>query len=118
MITGMHILINTTDPEKTYALLRDKVGLPWYDAGGGFLIFEPPDLEVACHQSDNDSYDISFFCDDIEATMRELEGRGVVFASPIREETWGRVTEFALPDGRSVSLYEPKYSRARPIGPT
>ena len=116
MITGMHILINAKDAETIQAFLRDKVGLSSYNAGGGFMIFEAPALELACHESDQASYDISFFCDDIEATVSELAERGVAFASPIRDETWGRFTEFALPDGRSVTLYERKYSKERPIG--
>ena len=107
----MHIMINTKDAEAAREFLADKLGLTSFDAGGGFTIFEAPVLELACHPSDDQSYEISFFCDDIETTMAELEARGVKFASGIREETWGRVAEFALPDGRAVTLYERKYSK-------
>ena len=116
MITGMHLIFRTEDLQETYAFFRDTLRLPSYDAGGGFLIFEPPAVEIGCEQTDP-SYDISFFCDNIVATMRELEGRGVKFGSPIREEIWGRVTDFARPDGRSVMLYERKYSKVKSVGP-
>ena len=116
MITGMHIMINSTDPAATAAFLREKLGLPSFDAGGGFMIFEAPELELANHEADGASYDISFFCDDIEATKAELEGRGVTFTDGIGEETWGRTANFALPDGRSVLLYERKYARGKPVG--
>ena len=112
MITGMHITINAKDAEDTQSFLRDKLGLSSFDAGGGFMIFEAPALEIACEPSDGPSYRISFFCDDIAATKADLEARGVRFGAGIREETWGSVAEFALPDGRPVVLYERKYSKA------
>ena len=118
MITGMHVAVISKEFQANYDFLRDKVGLPSYDAGGGFLIFEPPSIEIACHPADEPTYEVSFFCDDVKATKRELEGRGVVFTSEIREESWGSIAEFSLPDGRSVGLYERKYSKANPIGPT
>ena len=111
MITGMHITINSKDAEAAQEFLRDKLGLPSFDAGGGFAIFETPGLELACEPAEEHSYGISFFCDDIEGTMADLTSRGVQFASGIREETWGRVADFALPDGRAVILYERKYSK-------
>ncbi len=111
MITGMHVTINAKDADATQAFLRDKLGLASFDAGGGFIIFETPVLELACQPSEEHSYQISFFCDDIEATMADLQARGVQFPSGIREETWGRVAEFALPDGRAVLLYERKYAK-------
>ncbi|MCH8025541.1 MAG: extradiol dioxygenase [Chloroflexi bacterium] len=117
MITGMHVAINSDDAQAVQAFLRDKLDIPSYDAGGGFLIFEPPAAEIACGSASATPYGLHFICDDIDATMQELAERGVTFASEVHEESWGRVTEFTLPDGRSVGLYEPKYSRAKPIGP-
>ena len=117
MITGMHVAINSDDAQAVQAFLRDKLDIPSYDAGGGFLIFEPPAAEIACGSATATPYGLHFICDDIEATMQELTKRGVTFASEVHEESWGRVTEFTLPDGRSVGLFEPKYSKDKPIGP-
>ena len=117
MITGMHVTINSDDAQEVQAFLRDKLDIPYYDAGGGFLIFEPPAAEIGCGSAGATPHGLFFTCDDIEATMKELAEQGVTFASEVHEESWGRVTEFTLPDGRSVGLYEPKYSRAKPIGP-
>jgi catechol 2,3-dioxygenase-like lactoylglutathione lyase family enzyme len=110
-IKGVHALFYTTEPEKAREFLRDKLGLPAYDSGGGWLIFTPPEGDVGCHPSDRAGHGISFYCDDIEATTKELSARGVQFSAPPREEEWGRVTAFELPGGGPVELYEPKYRK-------
>ena len=48
-------------------------------------------------------------CDDIHATVAELEAKGVEFSRPIAEERWGSVTAIALPGGGELGLYEPKH---------
>jgi predicted enzyme related to lactoylglutathione lyase len=48
-------------------------------------------------------------CDDIETTVDDLEKKGVTFTRPITGAAWGRVTALALPDGRDLTLYEPRH---------
>lgn len=111
MIKGVHALFYTTDPEGARAFLRDKLGLPYVDASGdGWLIFGLPEGDVGCHPSDHAAQGVSFFCDDIDATMKELAARSVTFTGVI-EEDWGRHTTFEIPGGGPVQLYEPKYDR-------
>jgi predicted enzyme related to lactoylglutathione lyase len=117
VITGVHIEIVNDDVEEAYAFLRDKLGLPGFDAGGGYLIFEPGEVEVSVVTEAPPPYQLSFICDNLDATMSELESRGVACTRPVREESWGRVTEFSLPNGRSVQVYQRKYSKERPLGP-
>jgi catechol 2,3-dioxygenase-like lactoylglutathione lyase family enzyme len=110
-IKGVHALFYTTEPEAARAFLRDKLGLAAYDSGGGWLIFHDLEADIGCHPSDRPDHGISFYCEDIDNTMAELSSRGVNFTAPLREEEWGRVTEFDIPGGRPVSLYEPKYNK-------
>jgi catechol 2,3-dioxygenase-like lactoylglutathione lyase family enzyme len=110
-IKGVHALFYTTEPEAARAFLRDKLGLPAYDSGGGWLIFELPEADIGCHPSDQAFHGVSFYCEDIEASMIELEARGVTFTEPLREEEWGRVTTFELPGGGPIQLYQPKYAK-------
>ena len=110
MITGVHALFYTTEPEAAREFIRDKLGIPGYDSGGGWLIFDVPSGDIGCHPSDSAFHGISFFCDDIKATMAELESRGVGLA-PVIEEEWGWVTSFELPGGGPVQLYQPKYKK-------
>lgn len=62
--------------------LRDKLGLKATDMGGGWLIFEPPEADLGVHPTEgaepaSGTADISFYCDDIAATVNELEDHGV-----------------------------------------
>jgi hypothetical protein len=107
VITGIAVEIIHPDVEETYAFLRDKLGIPGFDAGGGFMVFEPAKVILEAGQSGDVPFTLSFQCDDIESTVVELQGRDVA-CKPIREEPWGRTSEFSLPNGRSVMLYQSK----------
>ena len=111
MIRGVHALFYTTDAEAARAFIRDKLGLPFHDTGDGWLIFDAPEGDIGCHPSDRPYHGISFYCDDLEATVAEMTQRGVEFSAPIREEDWGFVTTFELPGGGPVELYQPTYTK-------
>ncbi len=111
MIQGVHAMFYTTDAAAARAFLRDKLGLRAHDVGGGWLIFDLPEGEIGCHPAEKLSHGISFYCDDIEATIEELSRKGVKFKTKVKEEDWGLVTTFALPGGGDVQLYEPKYTK-------
>lgn len=108
MIKGVHGLFYTTRPEEARAFLRDKVGLPFIDAGEGWLIFNVAEADIGCHPSDRAFHGVSFYTDDLDATITEATARGVAF-SPVVDEEWGRVTTFELPGGGPIQLYQPKY---------
>jgi hypothetical protein len=48
-------------------------------------------------------------CDDVRATVAELESKGVEFSRPIREEDFGLLTAIKLPGGGQLGLYEPRH---------
>lgn len=110
MITGVHALFYTTDPEGARAFLGDKLQLPQFDAMPGWPLFDAPSGIVGCHPSAQPAHGIAFSCDDIYATMAELQGRGVRFLAPVQEEPWGWTTEFDVPGAGVVQLYQTKYS--------
>src|SRR5713226_703531 len=49
MISGAHAIIYSREAEADRAFLKDVLGLPFVDAGGGWLIFALPPTEVAVH---------------------------------------------------------------------
>lgn len=108
MKLGLHGLFYTTEPEQARAFLRDMLGLPAYDSGGGWLIFDFESADAGCHPSDRPYHALSFSCEDIDAAVAELTERGVQL-EPIRAEEWGRVTSFELPGGGPVQLYQATY---------
>ena len=48
-------------------------------------------------------------CHDIEATVRELEAKGVEITSPIEDEGWGRIVRIAVPGAGEIGVYEPRH---------
>ena len=109
MIKGMHGIFFTPEAEEARSFVRDKLGLPHVDAGGGWLIFTVPQAEFAFHPGDDTHHDISFWCDDVEATRAELQAKGVDFTSPVTDQGFGLVTTFEMPGGIEVMLYEPRH---------
>ena len=118
MIKGVHTMFYTSEPEELRAFFRDKFGLPSTDVGEGWLLFDLPDAELGCHPTQTDRGDmpsgtahISFYCDDIEATVSELKKRGVEFVGGIDDHGYGLVTQLRAPGDFTIQLYEPRYAR-------
>ena len=116
MIRGMHAMFYSSQAEALRTFLRDKLGLPATDVGGGWLIFDAPEADLGVHpteggQPKSGTGDISFYCDDIEATMRELRQRGVEFRGPPEDHGYGLVTYFKVPGDFEIQLYQPRYRK-------
>ena len=116
MIKGVHTMFYTSDPEGLRTFLRDKLNLKAHDAGDGWLIFDLPEADMGCHPADPDhapsgTHNISFYCDDIRQTVRELSDHGVTFKDQIEDRGYGLVTHFEMPGNFSVQLYQPKYRK-------
>ena len=110
MITGAHSIIYSSDTDGVRAFFRDVLELASVDAGHGWLIFALPPAEVAAHPTDGPGrHELYLMCDDVYATVAELEAKGVEFTRPIAEERWGLVTAIKLPGGAELGLYEPRH---------
>jgi predicted enzyme related to lactoylglutathione lyase len=114
MITGIHAMFYSSDPEATRAFLRDTLQLKANDAGGGWLIFPLDQAEVAVHPTDDNeaspgTHAFSFFCDDINQTVADLKSRGAKFTRNIEDTGWGLVTNLEIPGGCSALLYQRPY---------
>jgi predicted enzyme related to lactoylglutathione lyase len=107
----------SSDAEGLRKFFRDKLNLKSVDVGGGWLIFDLPAADLGCHPADareapSGTADISFYCDDIEATVKELKSNGVHFDGKIEDHGYGLVTHFEVPGDFSIQLYQPKYSKS------
>jgi predicted enzyme related to lactoylglutathione lyase len=110
MITGVHAVIFTTDAERDRAFFRDVLELPSVDAGEGWLIFALPPAELAAHPAEEGGrIELYLMCDDIHATVAELQARGVEVVRPIGDEGFGLVTAIRLGGGGELGLYQPKH---------
>jgi hypothetical protein len=112
VIDGAHVILYSTDPEADLAALRDVLGFPHVDVGGGRLFFGLPPTELAVHETEGPrKHELYFQCDDVEATIAELTAGGVS-ATEVVDQGWGLVTTLTLPGGSEVGLYQPRHERA------
>jgi hypothetical protein len=113
MITGAHAILFTRDADGLRAFLRDVLGFPSVDAGGGWLIFALPPAELAAHPAEGTNrHELYLMCDDIAATVEELRAKGAEFSAPISDEGFGLLTTIALPGGGDLGHYEPRHPTA------
>ena len=116
MIRGLHAMFYSSHAKELREFFRDKLGLSGVDVGEGWLIFDVPEADLGVHPTENadppsGTADISFYCDDIHATVKELKSRGVEFAYDVEDHGYGLVTHMKVPGGFRVQLYQPRYAK-------
>ncbi len=111
MINGSHVIIESQDPDADRAFVREVLGFDSVDAGGGWLIFALPAAELAFHPGANGRHQLYLMCDDLDAALAQLRGKGVNVSDEITEQRWGRLGSFRLPGGGELSIYEPRHAR-------
>jgi catechol 2,3-dioxygenase-like lactoylglutathione lyase family enzyme len=125
MITAVHTLIYSDGAPATRAFLRDMLGFPFVEdapSSPGWLIFGTGPSEMGVHPTGGERegrtderprhHQISFMCDDVEATRAELEAAGASFASPVEDHGFGLVTMLELPGAVPIMVYEPRHETA------
>jgi predicted enzyme related to lactoylglutathione lyase len=112
-VTGVHALIYTSEPDAVRAVFRDVFGWKHVDVGDNWLIFKLPPAELGVHPSQYETRrDVSLMCDDLEATMAELQANGIVFEGEPLDEGWGITVNMVLPGDTKLMLYEPRHETA------
>lgn len=123
MISGFHSLIYSDDPDATRAFLRDVLEWPHVDDGGGWLIFKTPPSELGVHPTSPDGqhgprtpgHQLSLMCDDIDATIADLQAKGVDVSPDVEDQGFGLVTMIQVPGAGSMVLYEPRHQLAHQL---
>ena len=114
-IIGVHALLYTSEAEALRATLRDAFGWKHVDAGGGWLIFALPPAELGVHPAEGPTYEsgvrhqLTFMCDDMPKTIRELRSKGIEVKGEPEDEGFGITVMLGLPGGVEVMLYEPRH---------
>ena len=111
-ITGAHILLYSAEAERLREVLGDVLQWRSVDAGDGWLIFALPPAELGVHPADEPRHELSLMCENIEATVDELRGKGIEFRGDIEHRRFGRAVTMLLPGGVEVLLYEPGHPTA------
>ncbi|MEP6649930.1 MAG: VOC family protein [Lapillicoccus sp.] len=120
MITAMHALVYSDDPTATRAFFRDVLNWPFVSDDEGsepsdWLIFRSGRSEVGVHPTGGDGWsaprhhEMSLTCDDIEATVAELRGRGAVVEGEPVDRGFGICVSVEVPGADPIMLYQPKH---------
>jgi catechol 2,3-dioxygenase-like lactoylglutathione lyase family enzyme len=116
MIRGIHGLLYSSDPDATRSFFRTKLKLPGGDIGGGWWIFDFKEGDLGVHPvedpADAGGHDVSFYCDDLKAVVKDLQSRDVT-CDEIADHGYGYVTHLTVPGGIRVQLYQPKYTKPK-----
>jgi catechol 2,3-dioxygenase-like lactoylglutathione lyase family enzyme len=122
MILASHSIIYAEDADKARAFFRDVLELPNVDAHGGWLIFKLPPSELGIHPAGtpgepatgptSGSHELYLMCDDVEATKKDLEAKGVEFTSGIENAGFGLITRLRVPGAGDIGLYQPRHTTA------
>lgn len=135
MITAVHTLIYSDDAPATRAFLKDV--LRWgfiaepqagdetprdQDSGSqdpaDWLIFTTGPSELGVHPTSSGEWtgerrhEITLMCDDLEATMTELRGRGAEFSTEPQDMGFGIVAMLKVPGADDILLYQPRHATA------
>src|SRR5258708_36608597 len=110
MMPGAHAILSSDAAEETRDFLDRALHLRSVDAGGGWLIFALPPAELAGHPADAPSHELYLMCDDLAATMADLESAGAAFGA-IQGQRWGRAPGWTRPGGPRAPTYRPLYPR-------
>lgn len=129
MITSVHTLIYSDDPQATRAFLRDVLRLPFVsdDVAEGepeWPIFRTGASELGVHPTSGPGgfqvprhHSISLMCDDLAATMAELSSRGAEFATDPVERAFGTEVWMRVPGADDIMLYAPTHEVAYSLPP-
>jgi catechol 2,3-dioxygenase-like lactoylglutathione lyase family enzyme len=128
VITAVHLLVYSDDPEATRSFFRDVLGWPFVEEpdSNGWLIFKSGPSEIGAHPThqvhQGQTYDsprhhrIFLMCDDLGRTMAELRSKGAVFAGPVEAEAYGNTVMLKVPGADHIILYEPSHPTAFNLG--
>lgn len=111
-ITGAHALFYSSEPGQLREALRDVFGFHYVDIGAGWMIFALPPAELGVHPGEAPGHELSFMCDDIDATIDDLRTKGMGFRGEIEERRFGRAITMLLPGEVPVLLYQPTHPTA------
>jgi hypothetical protein len=113
VIIGAHSILYSRNSDADRAFLRDVLGFPSVDVGGGWLIFGLPPAEVAVHPSDeNDVHELFLMVDDVKAFIADMKKRRIA-CGPVQSPGWGVLTHVMLPGGGKLGVYEPRHARPK-----
>ena len=113
LINGAHSIIYSRNADADRALLRDVLGLPNVDVGGGWLIFALPPAEVAVHPADeHEKHELYLMTRRTFGRSSARWRRAASTCSPSLAIRAGACSpQMTLPGGGKIGVYQPRHAR-------
>ena len=117
-----HAIVFVSDMARSVAFYREILGLPLRSESSEWTEFETPGSTLALHLADGPATpsqsmapaaqcQLGFSVEDIDAFHQQMIAKGVTCLQPPEEEDFGKLAEYADPDGLPFSVVEePKKS--------
>ena len=117
-----HAIVFVSDMARSVAFFQDILGLPLRFESPEWTEFETPGSTLALHLADGPAASsqsmapagqcqLGFSVEDIDAFHQDMIAKGVTCLQPPEEEDFGKLAEYADPDGLPFSVMEqPKKS--------
>ncbi len=125
MIQAMHALIYSDDPAATRAFFKEVLQWPFVndeDSEPDWPIFKTGPSELGVHPTKGEwegeeyssprHHSMSLMCDDLDATVHELAGRGAEFNGEAQDMGFGIGIMLTVPGADDILLYQPRHQRA------
>ncbi len=125
MITSIHTLIYSDEPQATRAFFRGVLGWPFVEhpeSEPGWLIFKTGPSEMGVHPTSGVwegkpysqplHHSVSLMCDDIKTTVEELKAKGAQFQGDIEDAGFGLTINQIVPGAGEMFLYQPLHPKA------
>ena len=122
MVTGLHVLLYSTDPDADQEVLQRILRSRSVPAEPGRIIMALPPAEVATHQGEGNFSQVHadrnllgavlyLMCDDLDAVIGALRKDGIACSTPDDTE-FGPKATIVLPSGGEIGLYQPSHATA------
>ncbi len=111
MFAGAHVILYSRDADADRRFIRDVLGFPHVDAGGGWLIFKLPPAEIAVHPGDDGAprHEFYLMCQDVNTALDAVAAHGVEVSRAVTEAPWGLLATIPLPSGAALPVYQPRH---------
>jgi hypothetical protein len=115
MLTGLHTILYSSNPEADRDFFMNVLHLTIVDVGHGWLIFGLPPSEIAVHPSETGGQsELYLLCDNIRHFIDEM-AEAKISCDPVQTQLWGYLTYLTLPSGGKLGVYEPLHPRPAPM---
>ena len=117
MLKLTHAIVFVSDMARSIAFYRDVLGLPLGFESPEWTEFETPGSTLALHRADGPAppsesmalagqCQLGFSVEDIDAFHQEMVAKGVTCLHRPEDEDFGKLAEYADPDGLPFSVME------------